>query len=41
MNGDAELAGQDLRQRGLAQAGRPGEQDVVEGLPTRPSPPPG
>ena len=32
---DVELVGDDLRQRRLAQAGRPGEQDVVERLAAR------
>ena len=35
-NGHLELGGEDLRQRRLAQAGRAGEQDVVERLAARP-----
>src|SRR2546430_9636293 len=31
--GDGELRGHDLRERGLAEPGRAGEQDVVERLP--------
>ena len=34
-NGDVELGGHDLRQRGLAEAGRAGEQHVVERLAAR------
>ena len=34
-----ELGGDDLRERGLAQAGRPGEQQMVERVPARARPP--
>jgi hypothetical protein len=35
---DAQLAGDDLGQGGLAQSRRPEQQDVVQGLVTRPAP---